>query len=152
MLGKYQSRWPAFCAMVFIRELNLNIWFKPVFVRRWIFSMIYAKVKWWIWLNQIRRVRPLHCHGISFTPAVCQETHWFNRCNIARLSSRPCFRLPFSIFQKFSVTPAFCTSFTSSQAMSLCSWHPLSPKWTVLKNHSVFSSASALEIPRRFCS
>ena len=55
-------------------------------------------------------------------------------------------------FDELEETILVVSSFTSPQAMSRCSWHPLNPKWTVLKNHSVFDNASALKIPRRFCS
>ena len=40
-------------------------------------------------------------------------------------------------------------SFTSSQHISLCSLQPRNPKWIVLLNHTVFKSASAVELPKR---
>ena len=53
------------------------------------------------------------------------------------LNSRYCF--PVEVWQ----------SFKSPQHISLCSLQPRNPKWIVLMKHTVFKSASAVELPKR---
>ena len=57
------------------------------------------------------------------------------------------------LFHRIRGTPAlwkFWQSFTSHlEHISLCSLQPSNPKWIMLLNHTVFKSASAVELPKR---
>ena len=129
--------------------------FKPGFLWQRVFSVIYAEVKWRVCsihcARPLRSINFIYCNGSrSHGPFVAKA---FGLIGLTLRGSAPILVLVWrSVYSKYSVPSASCSSFTSPQAMSRCSWHPLNPKWTVLKNHSVFDNASALEIPRRFCS
>ena len=79
-----------------------------------------------------RHSNDFRCNG-SYIPRIIS---WRSLVSLSLNSNNSC---PVEVWQ----------SFTSSQHISLCSLQPRNPKWIVLLNHTVFKSASAVELPKR---
>ena len=67
---------------------------------------------------------------------------------IPRIVSWTSFGFP-SLNSRYSCPVEVWQSFTSPQHISLCFLQPRNPTWIVLLNHTVFKSASAVELPKR---
>ena len=98
---------------------------------------------------------------VAFLRRLCRPlldiSHCFRHSNDFRCKMALTFRGSFpegvlvslSLNSKNSCPVEVWQSFTSSQHISLCSLQPRNPKWIVLLNHTVFKSASTVELPKR---
>ena len=71
------------------------------------------------------------------------------RCNGSYIPMIERVLVSLSLSLRYSCPVEVRQSFKSPQHISLCSLRPPNPKWIVLLNHTVFKSASAVELPKR---
>ena len=116
------------------------------------FYIVYCQVKWCILGFHFRR--SLFCVDfvglywtflIVFGTAMIFGAKWLLHSEDHFLKE---FWFLFHWIQNNSCPVEVWQSFTSSQHISLCSLQPRSPKWIALLNHTVFKSASAVELPK----